>query len=690
MNDKENLQTLPPALVTVVGPPGTGKSQLIRTILKEKGSGKLGDISHYPFTLRISKEKRISFLELKFSLELFSFYFRVSDSIILVLDITNMITYHMFEVLALMNAIGPSCITIVLTNTEKLKSDTLVSSRKNDLKKQLKSLVPSINYKIITVKLHGDLYSFIPIKNVLNNLNKSIKQYKALYFNDFQSIKEKVVSKNKTDFFHTHNFIVPDTIELQKTESTKQKLCVSGFLRGGKRNLENQYILNGLYKLKTESFEFTSDPIPTEEFRNNSFNIHCPNNISSDVVKNNKKVFYVDKVNFKEEEKGIESFKLIKRAENISIPTPNKKVKIDKTENNKENGELYIRAVFSFSKKDALSTLDLSEEIKRSTLFFGSLNDSELQKKYVQMRMKTHQYFDFVVPNQSSLLISTGFSFALSKPIFYNDRLELTSNTSRKYFFNLSAHSDYITPNTTAVCLLPSVLNTVNYTYKVLNNINESKSEEVGDGYFDTRIIAVGKVKENLDFPPAIQKKQKIECKVSRCFKHTAFIDNFLKNYLRLSSKDTDALLKGNSAVFTNTGTKGEIKKCYEREIRCTFENVVLEEEKVYYILTEEVKSYNKSRSLYNLKKKDFEKKITFTFLKDEKVMKNQNSLENKIENKEESNKKIKEKLMEKRNEIKKVKLSKSEIKQIPVEFMKVEKMKKEKVNEITKENLYK
>lgn len=116
----ENMffKDLPPAFVSVVGPAGSGKSTLVRSMVKYFGHQGVAEVLG-PVTLSSSRTRRITLFETRTDIHQFVDVSKVSDLVIFTINAASGLEMETFEFLTLLMSHGLSKVICVVTNTDR-------------------------------------------------------------------------------------------------------------------------------------------------------------------------------------------------------------------------------------------------------------------------------------------------------------------------------------------------------------------------------------------------------------------------------------------------------------------------------------------------------------------------------------------------------------------------------------------
>lgn len=222
-----------PPLISIVGPSQSGKSTLLKSIVKKlwrKEKEFKGIV-----TLKIGR-KRYSFYESISTIEDSIDTLKVSDLIIFVINLEVGIQKDTLETLTMMNSIGVPKFMFALTHYDKKASNKQIDEVTKRLQKEF-----SFPIKYFCFELKGKEY---------NNIDKIVRQIEAMKY-------------RPVEWKCTHPYIVVDSY----TDG-----YAYGFLRGGAIGTELNAHVPGIGDFKITEIEVLKDPCPLESKGNVFYN----------------------------------------------------------------------------------------------------------------------------------------------------------------------------------------------------------------------------------------------------------------------------------------------------------------------------------------------------------------------------------------------------------------------------------
>ncbi|AFN83128.1 GTP-binding protein [Encephalitozoon romaleae SJ-2008] len=227
----ENMfyKDLPPAFVSIVGPPSSGKTTLMRSIVKYF-THQLIDNPRGPVTLSPSKSKRITLFESRVDIHQFVDVSKVSDLVILTINAGSGLEMETFEFLTLLISHGLSKILCIVTNVDSCKNQKHLKSIK---KRIWEEICPGIKFFYVG-KVEDGRYG----DSDLLKLCRSIGVMK------YRPIEWKCM----------HPHIIVDRVD---------ETFVYGYVRGGLMRKDMEVHIPGVGDSKIADIEVLMDPVPT-------------------------------------------------------------------------------------------------------------------------------------------------------------------------------------------------------------------------------------------------------------------------------------------------------------------------------------------------------------------------------------------------------------------------------------------
>jgi len=238
----------PPVSVVVHGPPGCGKSTLIRSLVKKWTKHSLTNI-HGPVTVVSGKNRRVTLFECPNDVNAMTDLGKVADLVLLVIDASVGFEMETFEFLNILQVHGFPKVVGILTNLDKFKDDKTLKKTKKRLKDRF------------WTEIYGGAKLFY-LRGVVNR-----KYRKTEITNLCRFISQ--VKFRPLIWRNTHPYLlidryedVTDSKKVQEEPECDRKIAFFGYVRGTQLKEGLQAHLAGVGDFVVQNVVKLGDPCP--------------------------------------------------------------------------------------------------------------------------------------------------------------------------------------------------------------------------------------------------------------------------------------------------------------------------------------------------------------------------------------------------------------------------------------------
>ena len=240
----------PPVIIAVVGPPGTGKSTLIKSLIRRLTKTTLTEING-PITVVSGKRRRLTFIEVNNDLNSMIDIAKVADLVLLLIDGNYGLEMETMEFLNIAQHHGMPRVLGVATHLDLFKSQLTLRTSKKRLKHRFWTEVYQ-GAKLFY--LSGVINGRYPDREILN-LSRfiSVMKFRPL---KWRNEHPYLLADRITDLTHPQ--------KIAENSKCDRKVAIYGYLHGTPLPVENAHIhIAGVGDHYVHSVEKLPDPCPT-------------------------------------------------------------------------------------------------------------------------------------------------------------------------------------------------------------------------------------------------------------------------------------------------------------------------------------------------------------------------------------------------------------------------------------------
>lgn len=241
----------PPKLVLVHGPPKSGKSTLIRSLIKNYTGQNIKELKG-PITVKTSKKQRLTFMECPNEISKAMDLAKIADIVLTLVDASIGFEMETFEFLAVLQIHGfPRCIGVA-THLDLYKNNDRRKKTKRVLRRRFEKEVSKETNLFFISEMHKEMYGFRDVHNLARLLS--------------------VIIPRELAFKTTHPHLLVDRFEMVAAnqggslkDQDRVDVAVFGYVRGNEFVHNRDLYFCGLGYLKPGDSKEVPDPVPMNQ-----------------------------------------------------------------------------------------------------------------------------------------------------------------------------------------------------------------------------------------------------------------------------------------------------------------------------------------------------------------------------------------------------------------------------------------
>ncbi|PPS96358.1 AAA-type ATPase/40S ribosome biogenesis Tsr1 and BMS1 C-terminal/AARP2CN (NUC121) domain-containing protein [Cryptosporidium hominis] len=260
--DKSNVEdeSTPPYIVAVQGPPGVGKTTLIRSLVKNYTKYNLNVIDG-TVTLVSSKNRRLTFIECPNDMHGMIDVAKVADLVLLLIDASFSFEMETFEFLNILQVHGFPRVLGVLTHLDKIEDNKTLRKTKKKLKNRFWTEIYNGAKLFYLSGIHNGFYNKTEIRNLSRFI--AVQKFENLSWRSSHpyivSLRIEEINDDDNDDYHQNN---KQSFESKNPETS---VYFYGFVKGGIMRKNQSVHIPGLGDYLINDIDEFNDPCPLPE-----------------------------------------------------------------------------------------------------------------------------------------------------------------------------------------------------------------------------------------------------------------------------------------------------------------------------------------------------------------------------------------------------------------------------------------